>query len=142
MSDRYLVALDGSESSFRALDAAARLAGQTGAQLEVVSVLDLEAHDVYSGFYLTEEQVKRIEDKLKNEVLAVARHHVPDDGPRLTTRLLRGHAVSRLLDEAGKPGVTMLFVGRTGKGPLQKLLEGSVSRSIAKLSPIPVTVVA
>ena len=37
--------------------------------------------------------------------------------------------------------VAFICVGRTGKGALQKVLEGSVSRRLTKLSSVPIVVV-
>lgn len=143
MTTRWLVAVDGSPSSLRALDVATRLAaGTDDARLDVVAVLDLAAHDVYSGFHLTEAQLAQIERSLDDEALAPARARLAAARVPGTVRVLRGHAADAIVQEASAQDVAMVFVGKTGKGPLQKLLQGSVSRSVTNLSPAPVTVVA
>ena len=138
---RVLVAVDGSEPSLRALDVAIELARALQGRLEIISVLDVGAHDAMQTLTMTEEQYARLEHWVREEVLAVANRRVPSDGPRVALRVLRGHAVTMLLAECEADDVALLCVGRTGKGSLQKVLEGSVSRRLAKLSPVPVVVV-
>lgn len=140
-SKRVVVAVDGSEPSLRALDVGVRLATAFGNRLELICVLDVGAHDAMRTLTMSESDFERAEHWIRDKVLNVANRHVPSDGPRVALRVLRGHAVSMLLAEAERGDVSFMCVGRTGKGALQKVLEGSVSRRLIKLSPVPVVVV-
>lgn len=138
---RILVPVDGSAPSERALDLAVRLARGLGAELDVVTVLDLSQVDVYDGFYLSDSQLDALQRKAKTEILERAQQLVDDRVP-VRTRLLRGRAAHVLLEEAEQPGVAMIVMGRTGKGAFERLVQGSVSRNLAAHSPVPITIVA
>jgi nucleotide-binding universal stress UspA family protein len=139
--ERILVPVDGSEASDRALDYAVRLGAGLGLPLDVVTVLDLSQVDVYDGFYLTDRQLEELQTKARKDILERAHARVPDDGPNVSTRLLRGRTARVIEDEAGKPGVQLIVMGRTGKGAFERVLQGSVSRDLAAHSPVPVTIV-
>jgi nucleotide-binding universal stress UspA family protein len=141
-SERILVPVDGSDAAERALDVAARLAKGLDVELEIVTVLDLSQVDVYDGFYLTDKQLEDLQYKAKEHVLEAALERLGDDPPKVSTRLLRGRAAHVLIEEAEKPGLLMIVMGRTGKGAFERLVQGSVSRNLAAHSPVPVTIVA
>jgi nucleotide-binding universal stress UspA family protein len=138
--DRILVPVDGSDASMRALKLAGELAKGLGVSIEVVSVLDLSQVDVYDSFYLTETQLEELQEKVKEEVLEKARSAVPE-GVECDAQLLRGRAEKVLDDEADKPGVRMIVIGRTGKGAFERVVQGSVSRHLTAHSPVPITIV-
>lgn len=140
-TQRILVPVDGSPPSDRALDLAQQIAKGIGAGIDIVTVIDLSQVDVYDGFYLTDRQLEELQTKAKTEILDRAKALVGDD-VQVITRLLRGRAAHVLLEEAEKPGVAMIVMGRTGKGAFERLVQGSVSRNLAAHSPVPVTIVA
>ena len=139
--ERILVAIDGSEASFRAVDFASHLADRTLAELEVVTVLDLGQLDVYDGFYLTTEQVTAWQERHKSHVLEQARARAENalELPELT--LLRGVVVPTLLQHARATGADLLVVGRTGKGALERVFQGSVSLALNRDATVPVVTV-
>lgn len=139
--EKILVPVDGSEAADRALDFAVLLGTGLGLPLDVVTVLDLSQVDVYDGFYLTDRQLEELQTKARSDILERAAARVPEGGPSVSTRLLRGRAARVLEEEAGKPGVRLVVMGRTGKGALERMLQGSVSRNLAAHSPVPVTIV-
>lgn len=140
--DRILVPIDGSEPSLRALDTAARLAHSMDKRLDIVTVLDLTQVDVFEGFYMNDEQMRRLMERARTEVLEKAAARLGDDAPKFTTRLLHGKTLKVLMDEAQQPGVALIVMGRTGKGVFERVLEGSVSRGVVAHAPVPVLVVA
>ena len=139
-TERIVVPVDGSEPSLRALDVAGQVAKGLGVTLEVVSVLDLTQVDVYDSFYLTDEQLQTLQEKVKEHTLEDARKRSPE-GVEVQVKLLRGRAEKMLDDEVGKPGVRMVVVGRTGKGAFERMVQGSVSRHLAAHCPVPVIIV-
>lgn len=141
LNKRVIVAVDGSEPSMRAIDTGVELAKALGGRLELICVLDVVGRDAFGSLVTSEEHYEKLEHWIREEVLSVANRRVPRDGPRVALRVLRGHPVQVLLEEAEKDDTALLCVGRTGKGTLQKVLEGSVSRRLSKLSPIPVVTV-
>lgn len=139
--DRILVPLDGSEPSFRALDAAGRLARAMDMRLDVVTVLDLTQVDVFEGFYMNDEQMRRLQERAHTEILEKVPERLGPDAPPFSSRLLHGKTLKVLLQEAAEPGVGLIVVGKTGKGVVERVLEGSVSRGLVAHAPVPVLVV-
>lgn len=138
--DRILVPLDGSDPSFAALDFAAGLAGALGATLDVVTVVDLGQLDFYDGMYHTPEQVDAIQTRVKQDILDQARERVPAS-VAAEFDVLHGPVVRTLLARVTGSGADLVVLGRTGKGAMERLFEGSVSRRITSLAKVPVTVV-
>jgi nucleotide-binding universal stress UspA family protein len=141
---RILVPIDGSEPAFRALTLAKRIARATHKTLDVVTVLDLYEFAPDDGLYLSDDQLDRIETALTEQTLAIVTGDMSPDDPPLTTRMLKGkgRAAYALLEEAEDPEVAMVVMGRTGKGAIKRLLEGSVSRNLADHCDKPVTLVS
>lgn len=137
---RILVAIDGSEPADRALALATKLSQKMGKSLDVVSVIDLGQVDVYDGFYLTDRQINQIQQRVHDAIMDKARAHVPQD-MNASFRVLRGSARKTLLEESDRSDVTLLVLGRTGKGAVQRMVEGSVSRSLAAHAAVPVVIV-
>jgi nucleotide-binding universal stress UspA family protein len=92
--------------------------------------------------YRTVEQVELWQEKLREGVLAEALASIPSDGPEVTASLLRGPAVRTLLDHIQATAPDMVIMGRTGRGRLDRMLHGSVSRRVSALSAVPVTLVS
>lgn len=134
------VALDGSEASLRALDFAIKLAKSTGGALELVTVLDVAHLDPDAGFHITEEKLGELRGRMSAEVFEPALARIPDTVVA-TTRELDGRAVQALLDHINGTRPSVAVFGRTGKGALQRFLEGSVSRAIVTHAEVPVVVV-
>ena len=135
---KILVPVDGSEPGARALEHAVMLAQATGAELDILTVVDLRQVDVYDGFYLTDDQLSTIETVARKEILQRAADTVGN--VKHSTRLLKGSATALILEEAEK--ADLVVVGRTGKNALERFVEGSTSRGLALHCKVPVTIVA
>jgi len=134
---RILAPVDGSESALRALHVADALAQQSAAVLDIVTVVDLRSLDLYEQVGLTDEQIASLEARVRETILEPARASTSSKGR--TARLLKGPIEATLLDEAR--AASLVVVGRSGKGALERLLEGSVSRRLVSSSPAPVMIV-
>ena len=113
-----MVGYDGSESSRRALDAAADLVGY-GSTLTVVTVKTGEV-----GSWATGDAHERL---LRRHV--EARYHEAT-----------GEAAEQLVEKASELEVDLLVVGRRSRNPLRALL-GSVSSRVVRRAPCDVLVV-
>lgn len=136
-----LVAVDGSEPSDRAVDLAASLARATLATLEIVTVIDLGQLEFLETHLLTDEQLRIWQARQRKEVLQAAQDRLPDDLPPPTLHMLQGRAAPTLIAHAESVGADLILMGRTGKGALARMVEGSVSRRVAQTSPVPVVLV-
>jgi nucleotide-binding universal stress UspA family protein len=135
-----LVPVDGSEPAQRAARFAASLASLTGRPLALVGVLDLIHLDPEAGIVISNEQLDSVRNKFKNDVLEMHRAALPPDAVAEAI-VLEGPATKKLLEyiDTTKPFVVVL--GRTGKGALERLFQGSVSRALAAQSTSPIIVV-
>lgn len=137
-----LIPVDGSEPSARAVDFAIMLAGALGAELELVTVMDLGQLDFFDSMEQTLEQhLSDWESKLRRDIIQPALDRVPSGGPATSTKVLRGAVYKALLKHitATQPG--MVVMGRTSRTAMNRILHGSVSRRLSGSSPVPVTLV-
>jgi nucleotide-binding universal stress UspA family protein len=132
--------MDFSPGSLRALNAARKLAGQTGAEITIAHVRPLS--DVRAA--VVEERGELLRGASRVLAREIARHYadrlegVARDGEK--TRLLRGAPPFALAGEAGR-GYDLVVLGRGGRGGVEPVFLGStLTRSIAR-SQVPVLVV-
>lgn len=137
---RILVPVDYSEPSRRALELALSL--DADAEINVVHAWDrpsfvadeMVVHKDGSRRSLT-ELIRENAEREMNDFLATVK--VPE-GKQFTHRLIPGEPVSTILAEAGRPGYDVLVVGTHGRTGMTRLLLGSVTEKLIRLSPIPV----
>lgn len=134
-----LVATDGSEGADRAVDEAARLTRQFGADLLIVNVI--------GGYGLPGEVLERFswpEHAWFNElltgfsaqILTKARDRARQLGvadARLESR--QGDIAPTIVDIARQQGIDAIVVGRRGHGRVAELLLGSTAEKLLKLAP-------
>lgn len=137
---RILVPIDYSEPSRRALALALTL--DADAEVDVVHAWDrpsfvsdeMVVHKDGVRHSLS-ELIRENAEREMSEFLASVK--VPS-GRRFSHRLLPGEPVSIILAEAAKPGYDLLVVGTHGRTGMTRLLLGSVTEKLIRLSPVPV----
>ncbi|HXK17649.1 MAG TPA: universal stress protein [Polyangiaceae bacterium] len=137
-----LVPVDYSEPSRRALELALSL--DDSALVTVVHAWDrpayvgeeLVAHPDGSRRSLS-ELIRENAEREMTDFLARAN----TGGKSFKHHLITGDPVSAIIAEAGKPGYDVLVVGTNGRTGMTKLLLGSVTEKLIRLSPIPVLTV-
>ncbi len=141
---RILVALDGSDCSFRALDFACHIAKQyPGCTLVLVHVIDQRALETARMVHLqpmVEEIVRTLHaagESLLAEAEAVPKRHQVS----ATTHLEQGIIAQRLLACAKEQGCDLIVIGSHGRTGLQRVLLGSVAHAVAQLAPEMVLIV-
>ncbi len=144
MSRKFVVAVDGSEHGWKALDLAADLARLAGAQLIVVHVIrpepvpkGLEEYARLEGIPPEELRARylegrRIGDRIIEDAIVRAHEKGATD---VTGRVLEGDTVEEIVNAARAEGAEMLFVGSRGLSDLTGLLLGSVSHKVLQLAP-------
>ena len=137
---RHLVAaLDGSESSLRALDVAIELAARAGATLDVVSVEEELPR------YLATHEESAAERSTADSYFA----HLHDEARRRAERvgitpratLLRGHEVQALVDYVCADGYDLLVVGHRGHSGVWGTFLGSTADKLVGHTPCSVLVI-
>ena len=138
-----LVPVDFSRHSLTALEWAADLARRISAPMVVLHVV----HDPENapGYYRRPDQdetwtAEASAREMLDRFVADARKEVGDLGP-LTTDLVVGVPVQRILEVAERIDALQIVMGSHGRTGLPHLLLGSKAQSVVQLAPIPVTIV-
>lgn len=135
-----LVPVDGSDSAQRAARFGATLAAATGRPLVLVGVLDLIHLDPDAGIVISDEQLDSVRKKFRDNVLEHAAKQLPP-GSVKEALILEGAATKKLLEHIDATKPFTVVVGRTGKGAIERLFQGSVSRALAAQSTSPIIIV-
>ena len=127
-----LLATDGSEDAKLAARAAASLSGKAGAELHVAHAWQALPHPAIDPKYLEEEARRLLEEE--TGLLADAGSAVRE------AHLVMAPPVDAILDLSEEIGADLIVVGSRGRGPLGRLLLGSVSEGVVHHATRPVLV--
>ena len=143
MAETFLVAIDGSSGSDRALRMAASLAKVSGASVVTAHVIEWSAFSFHTPEELAERHKRREEelDRARNTLLGPARETLESAGLDCKTVVTHGHPSETLVKIAKDCDATNIFIGRRGQSKIGALLFGSTAGSLIQISPVPVTVV-
>lgn len=140
---KILVPIDGSETSLRALDEAARLAQLCGARIDVLYVVDtVEDGYVPAEVYFQDvlpRLVKRGERLLKDAVDTLRAK-----GIQAESVLIEGWAqrVSKvIIEQASARGADLIALGTHGRRGFNRFVMGSDAEQVVRSSPVPVLLV-
>jgi nucleotide-binding universal stress UspA family protein len=142
---RILVATDGSDGANRAIDYAAHLAKNNGADLLIVNVVGGEGFpgNMFNRISNAQEVwLKELYSSESAELLTKARDRAQSIGTgkiQLASRI--GDIAQTIIDIAREKEADAIVVSRRGAGRIGGLLLGSVSQKLVSLAPLPVTVV-
>jgi nucleotide-binding universal stress UspA family protein len=144
LSKKFLVAVDGSEHGWRALELAADVARTGDAELIVFHVVTHEPSLGGLSHFATVEGIaaeelsaryhidKEIGDGITAEAVTRARAKGLE---RVSPRVAEGSPAREIIAEAKSEDVDMLFIGSRGLGDITGLLMGSVSHKVMHLAP-------
>lgn len=150
MNKKFLVAVDGSDHSWKALDLAAKSATLTGAELVILHVVPYEPMPDSLRQFAQSESVpleeenfrfhlgRKVGDKIASEAETRARKSGLD---RVTTLVAEGNAAQEIVTMAKTKDIEMLFLGSRGLSDVSGLLMGSVSHKVLHLAPCTCVVV-
>jgi len=143
MSNKILVALDGSDGSKRALGAAVTHAKLTRSDLVLAYVIDWSPYSFHTPEELEERHQRRESEiqRANDSVLTPEIAALEAQGLKVETVVHHGKIAETLLDLADQHGVTQIYIGRRGESRMHTLIFGSVSAALVQTSPVPVTVV-
>ncbi len=134
---QFLVALDGSNNSFRALDYAINLAQQSGSTITGIFVYP--PNDVlYPIRY--DEKLMRLEG---NHIMDLAKRKCVKKGILFTHKLTKGkpgEEIVKLIDDK-KHNFTLIVIGSRGLSGLKESFFGSVANYVLHKSKIPVLII-
>ncbi len=143
MSEKYIVACDGSPASERALNFAVANAGTTGASILVAHVLEWSPYSFLTPEELEERHKRRGEEleRARKALLDPLVKLAADKGVKVDTVIKYGHVAETLVDIAEQEGATQMFIGRTGHSSIAARVFGSVAVTMAQIAPVPCTIV-
>ncbi|WP_436925913.1 universal stress protein [Halosimplex amylolyticum] len=147
---RFVIAVDGSAESDRALDHAVEMATAAGASLTAVHSVDPDVYD--RGGSRPPSDSADFEDRLVvesvadaeergNRLLEEAVDRAAETGLDVDRELLYGDPVETVPDFAITEGYDGVFVGHRGLSDAHERVLGSVAKGIVERSSLPVTVV-
>ena len=143
MAHSYLLAVDGSSGSQKAVEYAIDQAKLSGAEIVLAYVIEWSPY----AFNTPEENAnrhKRREEELeraKNLVVSPVATELREAGLTVTTEVQHGNTAKTLIEIALNHNASQIFVGRQGESGLKSLLFGSIAANLVQSSPLPVTVV-
>jgi nucleotide-binding universal stress UspA family protein len=133
---QVLVATDFSEGSDEALAAAIDLAKGTGAQLEILYVMEIEVEQYPVGFNSSGDSgslVAYVDRELSRRADLAARA-----GLRCVTKSVQGSAVAEIVQHARNIAADMIVVGTHGRRGLAHVMLGSVAEKVVQRAACPV----
>jgi nucleotide-binding universal stress UspA family protein len=139
MFHKILVAHDGSAGARKAFAAGLDLAARYGAELHMISVVELHAHFASTMGEVMEETDE--ENKLYAEVKSEASRLAAACGVSLQTKIIAGHEVESIIRHAREGGYDLLVVGFMGHSRVFGRIWGGTSQNLTKLAPCSVLLV-
>jgi nucleotide-binding universal stress UspA family protein len=135
---RVLLATDLSPTSAPATNEAFEVARRLRAELLIVSVIDMASLRLPGGrFRARVDQVRERRQAAAQELV----HRGRREGVPVTFLVWEGEPGEAILEAADAERADMIILGSHGRGPLGRLLLGSVSQHVVKLAAVPVVVV-
>jgi nucleotide-binding universal stress UspA family protein len=137
---QILVAIDGSEPSYRALDLASDIATKYGAQLTLLHVIPPGSPPEALKHFAAVEHIKESPEVLRDQLIGErlmggAKHRAQVKGVTdIVVKVNIGDPAQVILKQA--ESFNLLVMGRRGLGPLQNLLQGSVSQKVTQLTEV------
>ena len=140
MFKHILVAVDFAHSSDRALDVAAQMASESGAQLTLVAAYAVPALGYAAAEVVATDLVTPSEDAARaqmNELVAEIRKRCP----RVDAYVRQGRPAEGVLATTREVGADLIVIGTHARHGVERLVLGSVAESVLRDSPVPVLVV-
>lgn len=136
-----LVCLDGSEPAQRALELCLQIAKSNEMSIQILSVLDLYEVELYENLYFSREQVEEMRKKRHAELVAPACERVRNHEVAVHGETSVGRPVKQILHFVETHRPEWVAVGRSGRGRVERIFEGSVSRGLAAKVSVPIFIV-
>ena len=140
MFTNILVPIDGSDNSYRALDAALLLSEKLGSNITVIHVME-EVPITHIGSEKMLNELLEASKKENQDILLKCTEIANQKGLTIKTFLLQGNPASAILDYNKKEKFDLVIMGSRGLGKFKELILGSVSSKIVHHSPCAVLLI-
>ena len=140
MFTNILIPIDGSDNSYRALDAALLLSEKLGSNITVIHVME-EVPITHIGSEKMLNELLEAYKKENQDILLKCSEIANQKGLTIKTFLLQGNPASAILDYMKKEKFDLVIMGSRGLGKFKELILGSVSSKIVHHSPCAVLLI-
>lgn len=142
MEKNFLLAVDGSEGSKRALAFARDRAKANAAQLIAIHVIEWSPYSFYTPDELAEREKKREEEiqKAKDQFLNLIAEQCEQAGVVYNLLIKHGNSVDVINQTVSEYNVLQVFMGRRGASA-HHILFGSLASKLVQTCAVPVTIV-
>lgn len=145
MFGKILVAVDGSEHAYKALDVAADLAEKYGASLLVLHVVAQHAIPSYfegPAVKKADQIFKSLGSEVAEKIFAECKARLREQNPpSMSTAVAEGEPAGAITNLAKTEAIDLIAMGTRGLTGIQDLLIGSVAHKVNILSHCPVLTV-
>lgn len=147
MFKKILAAVDGSDMSSKALDAAIHLAKEQQAELTILyagreTVVSTSA--LTGIVYVPENFIEDIKHEVEQKGAAIledAKQKAAESGVEAESLYVQGEPAHQILNIAKEQHFNLIVVGSRGISGFKEMMLGSVSHKVSQLSPCPVLIV-
>jgi nucleotide-binding universal stress UspA family protein len=138
---RFLVAVDGSENSDRAVDYLLKQLGRykDGAEVHLINVQPSFSSDI--ARFIDQKTIKDFHQEQGSKALEGARAKMEAAQVRVIAHVGVGEAGHVITSYAAQHRCEQIFLGTRGLGSVAGMLLGSVTTKVVHLSSVPVTLV-
>ncbi|CAJ1177160.1 universal stress protein [Companilactobacillus crustorum] len=140
MYKKILVAIDGSQSAYNALNSAIDLAKQFGSELYLVSVVNTANLPMNVGVSYAPGLTKDLQESAKKD-LKKAVDLVKEKGLTYQVQLLDGEPREQLTRFPKENDIDLIVMGKTGTSAFTRVFVGSVTRYVSEHSDINILIV-
>ncbi|GAA5143956.1 universal stress protein [Thalassotalea piscium] len=139
----YVVGVDGSEWSKRAVNRAISLAAETGADVNLVYAYEYTSGNPLATKGIIPDSVDKVaeEKNIIDTILQPMVESAATPSVKASCVVLWGEPVEKIHYYVKETKASMLFVGRRGRSRIADLVLGSVANKLAHYSGIPVVLV-
>lgn len=140
MFSKILVPVDGSDISFKALDAALFLSEKIGSKITAIQVIE-QVPTVYIESQKILDELLEVRKNESQKILNESSQLAKQKEIIINTALLQGDPASEILDFTDREKYDFIIMGSRGMGHFKELLLGSVSNKILHHSVCPVLLI-
>lgn len=137
MFQKIVLAIDDSDHSKRAVEAAATVAAQTGGAVDVVHAHE---HELGRAGVVDLESPAESHDVVAAALAALQAKGVAQTSACVITAS-HGKVAEAIVDEAQRSGADLIVMGSRGLNELRSIALGSVTHSVLRQTPCPVMVI-
>jgi len=146
MYDKILVPVDGSATSTRGLDEAARLAQALHSKVKLIHIVNELIIDggqtVTWGYDKLIEGLREGGKKILDDAVAYAKTQGIKDPESQLFEVIGGRAAHVIVDEARRWNADLIVMGTHGRRGISRLAMGSDAELVLRHTPVPVLVIA